>query len=103
MSETNKDIVPGDELLPNKLHVVPLSGAPIFPGLFTPIMITSPEDIRSIKAALEETSTIGLIMLQDEDIENPTGEDLCPVGTASKVVKSINLPDGGMNLFISTV
>ncbi|AFG37502.1 endopeptidase La [Spirochaeta africana] len=104
MADTSiKELVPGDELLPHRLHVIPLSGAPIFPGLFTPIMISSPEDIRTIKAALEETSFIGLIMLQEEDNENPAGDDLCSVGTAAKVVKSINLPDGGMNLFISTV
>ncbi len=98
-----KDIVASDELLPNRLHIVPLNGAPIFPGLFTPIMISSQDDIRAVKTAMEENSIIGLVMLKEEDIENPSGEDLSRIGTAAKIVKSINLPDGGMNLFISTL
>lgn len=103
MADMLNEIVPSDELLPHRLHLIPLSGAPILPGLFTPIMISSPDDIRAVKAGLEESAFIGLVMLQDKDIEDPVGEDLCSVGTTAKVVKSINLPDGGMNLFISTV
>ncbi|GAB6090914.1 endopeptidase La [Spirochaeta dissipatitropha] len=103
MADMLKDIVPGDELLPHKLHIVPLSGAPIFPGLFTPIMINSQDDIRAVKSALAESPFIGLVMLEDEDTDDPKADDLCRIGTAAKVVKSINLPDGGLNLFISTV
>jgi ATP-dependent Lon protease len=41
-------------------------------------------------------------MLQNES-ESPSISDLYKVGTAAKIVKKINLPDGGVNIFISTL
>merc|ERR1711879_459807 len=52
---------------------------------------------------MDNDKVIGLILLKEED-ENATGpEDIYQVGTAAKIVKKINLPDGGVNIFISTV
>ena len=45
---------------------------------------------------------IGLVMMQNET-ESPTINDLYKIGTAAKIVKKINLPDGGLNIFISTL
>ncbi|SIQ71829.1 ATP dependent PIM1 peptidase. Serine peptidase. MEROPS family S16 [Alkalispirochaeta americana] len=102
MSEQNQ-ILPADQVLPNKLLMIALNGKPIFPGLFTPLMITSPEDLDVIRQALEGDQHIGLVLTLDENEENPRVEDLHTVGTAAKILKRINLPDGGMNIFVSTV
>lgn len=104
---TNSDdkfatIVPTEQILPGKLMLVPLSGRPIFPGIFTPLMITAPEDIKVIEQANEDDSFIGIVMLKN-DVENPCVADLCRVGTAARIIKKVNLPDGGVNIFISTV
>jgi len=101
MSEN--DIIVAEQALPDKLFIVPLLGKPIFPGIFTPIMITSNDDIEIVNQAMENDKVIGLILLKEED-ETATGpEDIYQVGTAAKIVKKINLPDGGVNIFISTV
>jgi ATP-dependent Lon protease len=95
-------IVPIDQLLPNKLPLVALMGRPIFPGIFTPIMIGNPVDVKVIDDAVAGDAMIGLVMLQNET-ETPSIADLYKVGTAAKIVKKINLPDGGVNIFISTL
>jgi ATP-dependent Lon protease len=77
-------------------------GRPIFPGIFTPIMIGNPSDVKVIDEAVSGDALIGLIMLQNET-ENPSISDLYKVGTAAKIVRKINLPDGGVNIFISTL
>jgi ATP-dependent Lon protease len=77
-------------------------GRPIFPGIFTPIMIGNPADVKVIDEAAAGDGLIGLVMLQN-DTETPTIMDLYKVGTAAKIVKKINLPDGGLNIFISTL
>ncbi|MFQ3547888.1 MAG: endopeptidase La, partial [Termitinemataceae bacterium] len=100
MSE--QGIIPIDQILPNKLYLVALMGRPIFPGIFTPIMIGNPTDVKVVEEALAGDGLIGLVMLQNET-ENPTIEDLYTVGTVAKIVKKINLPDGGVNIFISTL
>ncbi|MDR1058355.1 MAG: endopeptidase La [Treponema sp.] len=100
MSE--QSVVPIDQILPNKLPLVALMGRPIFPGIFTPIMIGNPMDVKVIDEAMSGDALIGLVMLQNET-ETPAITDLYRVGTAAKVVKRINLPDGGVNIFISTL
>lgn len=96
------DIIPADQLLPAKLSIVPLQGRPIFPGIFTPLMISSPEDTRVVEQAYSDNGYIGIVMLKN-DAEDPDSKDLCQIGTAAKIIKKINLPDGGVNVFISTI
>ncbi len=97
------EILPADQVLPNKLSVIALNGKPIFPGLFTPLMITSAEDLEVVQSALEGDKHIGLVMTRDEETEETSIEDLHEIGTAAKILKRINLPDGGMNIFVSTL
>jgi ATP-dependent Lon protease len=95
-------IVPIDQILPNKLPLVALMGRPIFPGIFTPIIIGNPVDVKVIDDAVAGNSMVGLVMLQNET-ETPAIADLYKVGTVARIVKKINLPDGGVNVFISTM
>jgi len=95
-------VVPIDQILPNKLPLVALLGRPIFPGIFMPIMIGNPVDVKVVEDAVAGDSLIGLVMLLNES-ETPSITDLYTVGTAAKIVKKINLPDGGVNIFISTL
>jgi ATP-dependent Lon protease len=92
----------GEESLPQKLSVVPLLGRPIFPGIFTPIMINNPADIKLIDEAMSGDAMIGLVLSENES-DKPSAEELCRTGTSAKIVKKINLPDGGINIFISTL
>ena len=96
-------IIPADSILPNRLVLLPLSGKPMFPGVFTPVMIRDPRDIAAVEAALQDNGMVGLILTREEEISEPEGQDLFEVGTAAKIAKRIHLPDGGYNLFISTV
>jgi ATP-dependent Lon protease len=97
-----QSLVPIEQSLPNKLPLVALMGRPIFPGIFTPIMIGNPVDVKVVEDAVAGDGLIGMVMLVNET-DAPTINDLHPVGTAAKIVKKINLPDGGVNIFISTL
>ncbi|MDR1802952.1 MAG: LON peptidase substrate-binding domain-containing protein, partial [Treponema sp.] len=97
-----QSVVPIDQILPNRLPLVALMGRPIFPGIFTPIMIGNPADVKLVEQAMNGDALIGLVMLHN-DTENPAIGDLYKVGTVAKIVKKINLPDGGLNIFISTL
>jgi ATP-dependent Lon protease len=65
-------------------------------------MIGNLNDVKVIEQAVAGDALIGLVMLMNET-ENPSIGDLHQVGTVAKVVKKINLPDGGVNIFISTM
>ena len=95
-------IIPTENMLPDKLLIIPLQSRPIFPGIFTPLMINAPEDVKVVEKAYEEGGFLGIIMLKNET-ETPTATDMYKVGTAARILKKVNLPDGGINIFISTV
>lgn len=101
-NKKSTEIVPADQMLPVKLPIVPFLGRPIFPGIFTPLMINNPDDIRAIEDAHHGDGCIGICMLKN-DAEKPTVGDLHAVGTVARIIKKINLPDGGLNVFISTI
>ncbi|MCK5155775.1 MAG: endopeptidase La [Spirochaetales bacterium] len=96
-------ILPIDQILPNRLFVIPLTGNPIFPGIFTPLLIESTDDIAVVEKSLEHDNMIGLLLTKDESENEFDPANLHAVGTTAKIVKKINLPDGGINIFISTL
>lgn len=98
----SKLMVPADQMLPNKLPIIPLQVRPIFPGIFTPLMISSSEDVKVIENAYSSDGYIGLVLTKNDE-DRPSVKDLYQVGTVARIVKKINLPDGGVNVFISTV
>ncbi len=96
-------IVPADQILPVRLLIVALRGKPIYPGILTPLMLPSQSDADVVEKSIQGDSFIGLVLTKKEDVDNPAAEDLFTIGTAAKIVRKINLPDGGVNIFISTV
>jgi len=102
MSES--PLIPIDQVLPHRILIIGLEGRPIFPGIFSPIMITSQSDIETVEEAMSTTKMVGFLLTRNgEEPHNPTRKDYYDVGTVAKIVKKINLPDGGVNIFVSTI
>lgn len=101
MSENQ--IIPIEMVLPHKIPIIPLNGKPIFPGIFTPIMLSNADDIAAVNEALNTNGgIIGMVLVKQE--ANPMAiENLYEIGTIAKIVKRINLPDDSINIFISTL
>ncbi len=95
-------IIPADKILPHRLLILPLVGNPIFPGIFTPLIIESERDIQVVNTSLEGDSMIGLLLTRENE-DDEDHNNFYHVGTVAKIVKKINLPDGGLNIFISTL
>ena len=103
INRSEKQILPADQMLPGKLLLLPLTGKPIFPGLFTPLVIGDENGVNLIEKSLSESRMFGLILTKEEETEDPESDQLRRVGTVAKIIKKINLPDGGLNIFISTL
>ena len=107
----HRQIIPADTVLPPKLILLPLSNNPMFPGVFTPMMIPEGGGERIVRQALGGDGCIGLVMMRAGDESAASREpfdatrpdDLYTIGTAAKIVRKINLPDGGINIFLSTL
>ncbi|MBQ6028123.1 MAG: endopeptidase La [Treponema sp.] len=95
-------ILPVEQILPPSLNMLSIQGRPIFPGIFTPLQISNEDDQKAVEAALKADGFIGIVLAKD-DKKKPSLKNLCAVGTAARIIKKINLPDGGVNIFISTI
>lgn len=101
--EDSATLVQVDKMLPPKLSIVPLKTRPIFPGILTPLVIGGEKYIKTIERISRIDGYIGLILVKNSDINEDKKENLYRVGTIGKVLKTINLPDGKLNIFINTV
>jgi ATP-dependent Lon protease len=97
------DLIAIDQILPSQLYIIPIRYRPIFPGIVTPLIISQGRFSDAIEKVLNSTRTIGLVLLRDDDIENIQIGDLYTHGTAAKILKKINLPDGGINVLINSI
>lgn len=99
----DQELMPVEQTLPHNVFILPLVGNPIFPGLFTPLVIESREDIEIVNQAMTHGGDLGLLLVKDDTKVEYDPENLYRVGTIAKIIKRIKLPDGGMNIFISTL
>ena len=107
-----RQIIPVDRVLPPRLTILPLPDSPLFPGIFTPMMIPEGPVLEIVQRALRGDGFVGLVAARTtpdadqqsgEELSNLSATDLYRVGTVAKIVRKINLPDGGINIFISTL
>ncbi len=92
-----------DHVLPDQIYLIPIRYRPIFPGIVTPLIISQGRFTKVIDRVLNESRTIGLVLIKDDDKGEIDFEDLYTYGTAARVLKKINLPDGGVNVLINSV
>ena len=96
-------IVPINQLLPPELFILPVRHRPVFPGMVTPLVIAEGKLAEAIENVHKSNQYLGLVM-QHDDTQNEVGPDnLFKVGTAAKILKRINLPEGGMHLLVNSL
>ena len=96
-------IVPINQLLPPELFILPVRHRPVFPGMVTPLVIAEGRLAEAIENVHKQNQYLGLV-LQHDDTSSEVGPDqLYRVGTAAKILKRINLPEGGMHLLVNSL
>ena len=89
--------------MPKNLKIIPVMGRPVFPGVFTPLLVNGTDDIKAIQEAMKESGYIGIVLQKNDHVSSPKVSDLHDIGTVAHIVKKITMPDGTLNAFISTV
>ncbi|MBQ6254376.1 MAG: endopeptidase La [Bacteroidales bacterium] len=94
-------VEPGD--LPETLPVLALRNAVLFPGMIYPVTIGREKSIALVKDAEKRSSFIGAIPQNDVSVEDPRDKDLFDYGTAAKIVKVLEMPDGTVTAILHAV
>lgn len=89
--------------LPDTLPILALRNAVLFPGAVFPITVGREKSINLIKEAEEHNSFIGCVPQTDVNVEDPKEKDLYPYGTAAKIIKSLEMPDGTITVILQGI
>ena len=92
-----------DAELPETLPVLALRNAVLFPGAVFPITIGREKSIRLIRQAEENDLFVGCVPQTDVTVEDPKEKDLYPYGTAAKIIKSLEMPDGTLTVILQGI
>ncbi|NIZ47311.1 endopeptidase La [Entomospira nematocerorum] len=98
----DNELIPAQLTLPVRLPVVALLNKPVFPGIFLPMMVNTPSDLRAVELSEENGGFIALLLVREAGEEPRDTSHFYDVGVVAKIVKKVNLPDGTINIFIST-
>ncbi len=82
------------------LPVLPLRGATLFPGMVLHFDVGRPRSLAALEACMETQQKIFLVAQREEEIEDPSPEQLCPVGTVATVRQVMNLPGENVRVLV---
>jgi ATP-dependent Lon protease len=85
--------------VPEELPILPVRDTVVFPRTISPLSVGKPRSVQLINDALENDKIIGLFAIRNE-AEEPTPEDIYPIGSAAGIAKMLRAPDGSLRLIV---
>ena len=89
--------------LPGTLPILALRNVVLFPGTVFPVTIGREKSRRLIEDAEKHGDFIGAVPQIDVNVEEPGIEDLYRFGTAAKVIKTLEMPDGTITAILQGI
>src|SRR6201993_4407786 len=86
--------------IPSELPILTLRDTVLFPNSFMPLAVARESSVRLIDDAIANGKLIAVFTQRDAAVEEPTQDDLYPVGTATHIHKMFKLPDGSLRLIV---
>ncbi|MBV9868256.1 MAG: endopeptidase La [Abitibacteriaceae bacterium] len=89
--------------IPQRLPVVATTNLVVFPYMVAPVTVGRPASLRALDAALQEDRFVAMTLQRDENIEEPTPDDLHPIGCVCGIMRMIRTPEGGAQVIVQGV
>ncbi|MEQ3656179.1 MAG: endopeptidase La [Dokdonia sp.] len=99
MTPEDEDAINREEL-PESLPILPLRNTVLFPGVVIPISAGRDTSIALINEANKGGKVIGVVAQKDEEVENPTADDIHRVGVVARILRVLKMPDGNVTVII---
>jgi ATP-dependent Lon protease len=86
--------------VPPRLPILPLRDTVLFPNSFMPLAVARESSVRLIDQAVADGSPVGVFTQRDASTEEPSQDDLYPIGTLTHIHKMFKLADGSLRLIV---
>ena len=97
----NDDDTVEEVQLPEILPILTLRSSVLFPGAITPITVGREKSIALVRAVQAEGGLLGAVLQRNAEIETPTPDDMYRVGTAARILKILEMPNGNLTVILS--
>ncbi len=89
--------------LPKELPILTLRSSVLFPGAITPITVGRDKSIRLVREVNEAGGMLGAVLQRDSEVDDPTPDDMYNVGTAARIMKILEMPNGTLTVILNGV
>ncbi|YBU88591.1 MAG: endopeptidase La [Candidatus Walczuchella monophlebidarum] len=83
-----------------QITILPVRNVVLFPGVVIPITAGRTRSIQLLQDTYRADKTVGVLTQKDMNIDQPTEKDLYPIGTVSKILKLLKMPDGNTTVIL---
>lgn len=100
ISPDDDDDNPHGAALPDVLPILTLRSSVLFPGAITPITVGREKSMKLVKEVDQNGGMLGALLQKEAEVENPGPEDLYSVGTAARILKVLEMPNGNLTVIL---
>ncbi len=100
---SDDDDTPGAGSMPEVLPILTLRSSVLFPGAITPITVGREKSMKLVRDVEQNGGMLGALLQKDAEVENPGPEDLYAVGTAARILKVLEMPNGNLTVILHGV
>ncbi|MBQ8916364.1 MAG: LON peptidase substrate-binding domain-containing protein, partial [Alistipes sp.] len=96
------DDEPSEEAeIPEEMPILTLRSSVLFPGAITPITVGRDKSIALVRAVNQEGGVLGAVLQRESEVENPMPADMYKVGTAARIIKILEMPNGNLTVILN--
>jgi len=99
MTPEDEEIINREDI-PEVLSILPLRNTVLFPGVVIPITAGRDKSIQLINDANKGDKIIGVVAQRNEDVEDPTSDDIYKTGVVAQILRVLKMPDGNTTVII---
>jgi len=110
MAKADRDdlisIIEDDEIendIPTTLPLMAVRDVVIFADMLLPLFVGREKSVRAVEEAVGKDGYVLLVTQKDPAIENPVADEIYNIGTVSRVLRMLKLPDGRVKVLVQGV
>ena len=86
--------------IPEILPILTLRSSVLFPGSITPITVGRDKSMRLVRDVESTNGILGTLLQKEPEVEQPGPDDLYRIGTAARILKVLEMPNGNLTVIL---
>lgn len=103
MSPDDDENAPHTPAMPDILPILTLRSSVLFPGAITPITVGRNKSMKLVREVEASGGMLGALLQKEASVEKPGPGDLYTVGTAARILKVLEMPNGNLTVILHGV